>query len=259
MNREAFVNLFGTEEQCLNYLIELRWNGAFVCPNADCNSREAWKMNKRTHKHKYKCKKCGHQTSITSGTIFQDSHSPLTIWFKGIWYIMSNRITATVAGLQKELQLNNYKTAKHIFNSIQKTKIHPVYKRLSGEVFLVKKHFIPINGKGMFVFIAAEIEGKKVGRILLKLYNDKFDIEAFRQKYIDMNNSNIHISADVPKAVTERIIAVQSRLNAYINRFNPKTEMQKIIDICCKIENHNFEFYPFEELVKNAVNISNRQ
>jgi hypothetical protein len=30
---------------------------------------------------------CGHQTSVTAGTIFQDTRTPLSLWFQAMWRI----------------------------------------------------------------------------------------------------------------------------------------------------------------------------
>jgi hypothetical protein len=34
------------------------------------------------------CATCGHQVSVTAGTIFQDTRTPLTLWFRAIWWVV---------------------------------------------------------------------------------------------------------------------------------------------------------------------------
>jgi hypothetical protein len=49
--------------------------------------------------------------SVTAGTIFQDSHLPLTIWFRAIWQFTSQKNGISALGLQRVLGLGSYKTA----------------------------------------------------------------------------------------------------------------------------------------------------
>ena len=37
------------------------------------------------------CASCGQQVSVTAGTIFQDTRSPLTVWFRAIWWVVSQK------------------------------------------------------------------------------------------------------------------------------------------------------------------------
>jgi hypothetical protein len=37
--------------------------------------------------------------SITAGTIFQDSHLPLTTWFRTIWHVTSQKNGVSAMGL----------------------------------------------------------------------------------------------------------------------------------------------------------------
>ena len=37
------------------------------------------------------CGQCGHQTSVTAGTIFQDTHKPLRVWFHAIWLVTTQK------------------------------------------------------------------------------------------------------------------------------------------------------------------------
>jgi hypothetical protein len=49
--------------------------------------------------------------SVTAGTIFQDSHVPLTIWFHAMWQITSQKNGMSAWGLQRVLGRGSYKTA----------------------------------------------------------------------------------------------------------------------------------------------------
>jgi hypothetical protein len=49
--------------------------------------------------------------SITAGTVFQDSHLSLAIWFRAMWQITSQKNGISALGLQRVLGLGSYKTA----------------------------------------------------------------------------------------------------------------------------------------------------
>jgi len=61
---------------------------------------------------KYKwCTSCKHQASITAGTIFQDTRTPLAVWFRAMWWVASQKNGASALGFQRILGLKSYETA----------------------------------------------------------------------------------------------------------------------------------------------------
>src|SRR5665809_168321 len=76
---QQLVAWFCPEEDCLEYLARLRWPGGFVCPA--CGGDKSWRTARRGM---WMCSGCGRQTSVTAGTIFHRSHTPLTTWFAAI-------------------------------------------------------------------------------------------------------------------------------------------------------------------------------
>ena len=67
-----FQKAFPNEDSCLKYLFEIRWSKSFKCPK--CNHKNYYYIKTRK---KYECKKCRHQTSLTAGTIFHKTRTPL--------------------------------------------------------------------------------------------------------------------------------------------------------------------------------------
>src|ERR1039457_897333 len=65
------------EAACRAYLFQLRWPEGFCCPR--CGGRKAWPASDVL----WECAACHRQVSVTSGTLFQDSRLPLTLWFRG--------------------------------------------------------------------------------------------------------------------------------------------------------------------------------
>lgn len=96
---------FPDDDACREYLARLRWPDGFVCPA--CSGREYW----RTGAGLWMCAACSRRTSVTSGTLFHRSRSPLTTWFDAIWFVTSSKEGMTAAALQQHLGLASYETA----------------------------------------------------------------------------------------------------------------------------------------------------
>ncbi|NNK94752.1 MAG: transposase [Desulfobacterales bacterium] len=78
--------MFGAEENCRAKLHQIRWPNGFVC--SQCNCSHFYTV---TTKNLYQCTNCKHQTSLISGTIFESSKLPLTIWFLAIYFITQSK------------------------------------------------------------------------------------------------------------------------------------------------------------------------
>ena len=106
MTFDEFIKRFLREEQCRSYLYQLRWPNGFVCPKCK-EATKAWPKGENL----YECPKCGHQTSVIAGTIFQDTRKPLQTWFTAIWWVTTQKNGASAKGPQQILGLSSYKTA----------------------------------------------------------------------------------------------------------------------------------------------------
>lgn len=100
-----FEKRFATQEVCLQYLVGLRWPDGFVCPK--CGARDAW----TTSRGLWHCRTCGRQTSVTAGTVLHGVRSPLTLWFRAMWHITSQKYGVNALGLKRALGLGSYQTA----------------------------------------------------------------------------------------------------------------------------------------------------
>src|ERR1017187_3237252 len=105
---------FCTEEACVDYLAALRWPCGWACPR--CAGADAWSI-RRT---RWLCGHCRYEMSVTAGTIFQDSHVPLTIWFRAMWQITSQKNGMSALGLQRVLGLGSYKTAWAMLHKLRR-------------------------------------------------------------------------------------------------------------------------------------------
>ena len=45
--------------------------------------------------------RCRYQVSVTAGTIFQDTHTRLTLWFRAMWWVTAQKNGVSALGLQR--------------------------------------------------------------------------------------------------------------------------------------------------------------
>ena len=158
---------FSTEEACRTYLFALRWPNGFHCPR--CKNTKAWPVRDIL----FQCGACGYQTSVIAGTIFENTHKPLVMWFRAIWWVVTQKNGASALGLKKILGLGSYKTAWAWLHKIRRAMVRPGRDRLSGRVE-VDESFLggleeSVRGRQTFkkalIAIAAEEDGEGIGRI----------------------------------------------------------------------------------------------
>jgi transposase len=77
---DAISEKFGTEKACQKHLFRLRWPEGFRCPR--CQHDQAYFQRTR---NLYHCRACGYQASLTAGTVFHKTRTPLHKWFWMIW------------------------------------------------------------------------------------------------------------------------------------------------------------------------------
>ena len=176
MTFEEFVKRFPTEKSCRKYLYQLRFPKGFVCPK--CDNTKSWPIGDTL----FECSKCGHQTSVIAGTIFQGTRKPLKTWFIAIWWITTQKNGASAMGLQQVLGLESYKTAWTWLHKIRKAMVHPDRTKLSGvvevdEAYIGGEEVGGSTGRGTsnksIVVVAVELkDNKKLGRTRISYVPD---------------------------------------------------------------------------------------
>jgi len=150
------------------------WPDGFRCPR--CRHHEAWQIGQEL----YECKNCHFQTSVTAGTIFQDTRKPLQLWFRAIWYVTNQKQGVSALGLQRVLGLGSYRTAWTWLHKLRHAMVRPGRDRLSGIVEVDETY---IGGKRpgkrgrgaagkALVVVAAQEDDKHIRRIRLKQVPD---------------------------------------------------------------------------------------
>ena len=165
-----FEARFSTQAACREYLFRLRWPDGFRCPR--CAGRKSWPLREVL----LQCASCGYQSSVTAGTIFQDTRKPLTLWFRAIWWVTSQKNGASAMGLQRILGLGSYKTAWTWLHKLRRAMVRPGRDRLSGTIEVDETYWggleEGVRGRQteskVLIVVAAQEDGNGIGRIRMR-------------------------------------------------------------------------------------------
>ncbi len=165
---------FDTDWKCLDYLDWLRWPDGFVCPR--CASVVGWKLADS----RWKCGGCDRKISATSGTIFDKTRTPLTVWFAVAWRMVGDKVGISAIQVQREMELGSIQTAWMMLHRYRSVMVRPGRERLRGDVE-VDESFIGgpepgVRGRGALgkVLIAGAVERNHghFGRVRLGVIDD---------------------------------------------------------------------------------------
>ena len=180
-NWNQFLDWFATEEACLGFVERLRWPQGFACPACGAQAEPY-----RASRGRLMCPHCRHQTSVTSGTIFDKTRTPMRVWLAAAWYATYQKLGVSALGLQRVLGLGSYQTAWTMLHRFRRAMVRPEREKLRGLVE-VDETYLAITDKRttapgskrkshtqrVLVVMAVEIhEPKGFGRIRLRRVQD---------------------------------------------------------------------------------------
>jgi hypothetical protein len=167
---------FGTDAACLDYLKWLRWPEGFACDK--CGQLGGWQLADG----RIECTACGHRTSVTAGTIFDKTRTPLTVWFAACWEFATAKDGVSALGLQRSLEIGSYQTAWMLLHRLRSVLVRPGRDRLGGVVDVDETYFGGeepglregrAKGKKVLVGVAVELrEPKGLGRCRMQVLPD---------------------------------------------------------------------------------------
>lgn len=169
-----FEARFRSEQACREYLFQLRWPEGFRCPR--CGADRAWPLGSVL----WQCAACDRQVSVTAGTIFQDTHTPLTVWFRAMWWVTAQKNGVSALGLQRVLGLGSYQTAWAWLHKLRRAMVRPSRDRLAGVVEVDETYLGGLEEgkrgrqteKKALIVVAAQEEGRNIGRIRMRRITD---------------------------------------------------------------------------------------
>jgi len=129
---------FSNEDAARELLESMRWPNGPACPH--CGGADPYKLTPKPtskspgRKGLYKCRACRKQFSVLLGTIFSDSHVPVTKWLMALHLMASSKKGMSAHQLHRMLDVT-YKTAWFMFHRLRYAMSVPSdFLKLSGTV-----------------------------------------------------------------------------------------------------------------------------
>lgn len=192
---------FSTDEECREILTRLRWPEGAECPR--CQNRNVWWVDSRKQ---FTCSECSYQFSVTTGTIFNDSHLALPLWFMAVLLLCEAKKGMSASQLKRTIwgqHKGSYKTAWYLCHRIRAAMAQVDQPMLSGTVEMDETY---VGGKQTGKGVRY---GKNQKEVVIGIRERGGDLRFFHAedaksgtlaKYIKEN-----ISADVEVVVTDEL------------------------------------------------------
>lgn len=204
------VNLFDTDERCRELLVRLRWPNGVECPRCKMPA-----VDLATAKQLFYCKGCDYQFSVTSGTVFNDSHLALQKWFLATLLLCEAKKGMSANQIKRTLGVS-YKTAWYLCHRIRFA-MTEVHKMLDGTVEIDEMY---IGGKQTGKGVGY---GKRQKEPVIGIVQRSGDLKFIHVKNADSKAIREvleeHVSEDVDVIVTDESILYASGL--------PKSQVSK--------------------------------
>jgi transposase-like protein len=126
---QQFQRQFADEAACREYLEACRWPDGFRCPR--CGHRRAFPLRAWRRRE---CANCRYQVSLTAGTVFHRTRTPLTLWFWAAYLMTTDKRGISALLLQRQLAIRRYETAWLILHKLRRAMVNAVREPLHGEV-----------------------------------------------------------------------------------------------------------------------------
>ena len=170
---DEFLVFFPDEASCVRYLERLSWPDGFVCSRCG-RTGVPWRGSRR----RLGCRSCGHETTVTAGTLFQGTRTPLRDWFAAAWHVSTADEGVSARRLQRTLGLGSYETAWTMLHRLRRAMVRSGRPRLVGLVE-VGRAFLPVGADRGVIAIAVERE-QEPGRVRMQRLASAADAELMR-------------------------------------------------------------------------------
>jgi transposase-like protein len=134
------IKMYSTDDRCREILTKLRWPLGIECPRCK-ETRVAWLQARK----QFECSQCGYQFSVTTGTVFNDSHLPLEKWFLAVVLLCEAKKGISACQIQRTLGIS-YKTAWYLCHRIRHAMAQCDKPMLDGKVEIDETY---VGGRGL--------------------------------------------------------------------------------------------------------------
>lgn len=164
---------FASEADCVDYLDWLRWPEGWSCPS--CGST----LEQAAPPGVHRCARCRRRSTVTAGTIFQKTRTPLTVWFEAAWLFTASKQGVSATELQAVTGLGGYQTAWAMLHRFRIAMSSTGRDRLTGRIEVDETYIGGADQPGGFgrsgigkVLVGAAVERRgphALGRVRLQV------------------------------------------------------------------------------------------
>jgi transposase-like protein len=165
MNLSRLMVDFDTDAECRAVLEELRWPDGVTCLR--CNSAS---ISRITTRKQYDCNACRYRFSVTTGTVFNDSHLALPKWFMAVLLMCEAKKGISANQMKRTLGVA-HKTAWYLCHRIRKAMTEVDPRQLGGTVEVDETYIGgKVRGTGQWRNRKAMVLGalQRDGRIMMR-------------------------------------------------------------------------------------------
>ena len=149
LSMPEFLSQYGTDAQCEAALTRARWPSGFACPRCSGPSSCSFRREGRLY---WQCASCRHQCSVISGTIFEATKLPLTLWFLAMHLLTQAKNNVSALELKRHLGVS-YPTAWLVKHKLMEVmRLREQSRQLTGRVEIDD------------AYLGGESTGGKIGR-----------------------------------------------------------------------------------------------
>lgn len=115
MTVREFFKKYPDDETCLEHVMDVRYGKQRICEKCG----KATKFHKLHKRQAYSCQYCGSHIYPCAGTLFENSRTPLQLWFYAIYLFSTSRHGVPAKELERQLGVT-YKCAWRMGHEIRK-------------------------------------------------------------------------------------------------------------------------------------------
>ena len=136
-----FASKFNTEEKCRAFLKEQRQQYGITCKN--CSGQDHFYLEK---KQQWQCRACDYRTTLTSGTIFENTKLPLQKWMLALFWMASSKKSISTLEMMRKLNLKRFETVSNLMKKIRLMMRHYNETIMAGDHCEADESFIVTSG-----------------------------------------------------------------------------------------------------------------
>src|SRR5439155_9459514 len=119
---KALPKACSDETAAVEFFENLRWGKSACCPDPHCQDKNVYQMKDRdgtrSKRYLWRCRKCGDQFTVRTGTVYEDSRLPLKHWCYAFWRASTSKKGVSALEIQRHCQIT-YKSALFLMHRIR--------------------------------------------------------------------------------------------------------------------------------------------